>query len=71
MINQEIFVVVGGKLRDPSIIEFSDPSALHLVGSFASYDEAKAVWRGEAQKTVDDALMRYFIVPLHKYLVVE
>ena len=32
------------------------------------HDEALAAWRRKAQETVDNALMRYFIIHAHKLL---
>ncbi len=61
---QELFLVLGGELTDVTKIDFSAPEHLHIVGVFTTYKEAEDVWRGNTQKTVDNALMRYFIVPL-------
>ena len=44
---------------------------LDLVGVYGSYAEAEDAWRANAQKTVDDAEMRYVIVHLHKLLQPE
>lgn len=68
MVEQEIFVVIGGKLSDPGEVEFQNVRDLHFVGSYPNRAEATLAWRGAAQKTVDDAHMRYFVVPLHEYL---
>jgi hypothetical protein len=38
------------------------------VGAFPNYTQALAAWRGKAQQTVDNALMRYFIIHAHKLL---
>lgn len=39
---------------------------MHVVGIFPDYDSAFAAWKGEAQRTVDDAHMRYFIAHIHR-----
>lgn len=62
--NQSLYLVFGGELVDTQGTEFRDPSALHVVGIFADHDSAEAAWRAEAQRTVDSAQTRYFVVPL-------
>ena len=39
-----------------------------MVGIFGSFDEAEEAWRGAAQRTVDDAEMKYVVVHLHRLL---
>jgi hypothetical protein len=63
---QRLHLVFGGELVDPARTVFRDVSSLHVVGIFASYEAARAAWKGEAQRTVDNAHMRYFIAPLHR-----
>ena len=41
---------------------------VHLVGVYDSYAAAEDAWRGKAQRTVDDAEMKYVIVHLHRLL---
>jgi hypothetical protein len=41
---------------------------MDVVGFFPDYKSAENAWRGAAQKTVDDAEMRYVVVHLHKLL---
>jgi hypothetical protein len=38
------------------------------VGAYPTYQDAAAAWRAKAQQTVDNALMRYFIIHAHKLL---
>ena len=47
---------------------FRDPSALDIVGVYPNYAAAERAWRGKAQQTVDNAMVRYFIVHLHRFL---
>lgn len=68
---QLLHLVMGGRVKDPQSLEFQDLSQVHLVGLFASYAEAEEAWRGWAQRTVDDAEMKYVIVHLHKLLEPE
>lgn len=65
---QLLHLVMGGRVRDPSTLEFADPSAIDVVGVFPSYGQALDAWRGAAQRTVDDAEMKYVIVHLHRLL---
>lgn len=57
-----LYIVLGGELEDLSGTEFRDPNAVHIIGVF-DYETAQKRWRGAAQQTVDNALMRYFIIP--------
>lgn len=61
---QPLYLVVGGELKTLDKTEFRDPANLHVVGVFPDRGVAVNRWRGAAQQTVDNALMRYFVVPL-------
>jgi len=65
---QLLHLVIGGELADVEHNEFRDLSKVDLVGAYPSYQEALAAWRSKAQSTVDNALMRYFIIHAHKLL---
>lgn len=65
---QLLHLVMGGRVTDPRSLEFQDPHSVHVVGVYPSYDEAVDAWRMQAQRTVDDAEMKYVIVHLHKLL---
>jgi hypothetical protein len=65
---QLLHLVFGGELRDLDGVEFRDLSSLDIVGIFPNYAEAQAAWRSAAQRTVDNASMRYFIVHMHRLL---
>jgi len=65
---QLLHLVFGGRLTDLSGTTFEDVSKLDLVGIFPSYAAAQEAWKSAAQRTVDDAQTRYFIVHLHKLL---
>jgi len=41
---------------------------LDMVGIFPNYATAHAAWKAQAQKTVDNAHVRYFIVHMHRLL---
>ena len=63
---QRLHLVFGGELTDPTTKTFRNVDDIHVVGIFPDYDSAYAAWRGEAQRTVDNAHMRYFIAHLHR-----
>lgn len=65
---QKLHLVMGGRVADPQKMDFVDLEALDIVGVFGSYAEAEDAWRGRAQRTVDDAEMKYVIVHLHRLL---
>jgi hypothetical protein len=65
---QKLHLVMGGRVSDPQGLEFTDLEKMDLVGIFDSYAEAEEAWRGSAQRTVDDAEMKYVIVHLHRLL---
>jgi len=66
--SQRLHLVMGGRVKDPRGHEFQDPESLHVVGVFSSYEAAENAWRAQAQRTVDDAEMKYVIVHIHKLL---
>ena len=61
-----LHLVFGGELKDPKGTEFRDPDAIDVIGVFPSYEKAYAAWKDAAQKSVDNAHMRYFIAHLHR-----
>lgn len=63
-----LHLVMGGKVSDPQGVDFVDLDRLDLVGVFPDYDSAVTAWRSRAQRTVDDAEMKYVIVHLHRLL---
>ena len=65
---QLLHLVFGGELKSLDSAEFKDLDRLDIVGIFPNYASAYAAWKGRAQRTVDNALMRYFIVHMHRLL---
>ena len=65
---QLLHLVVGGELKDVGGTEFRDLSKVDLVGAYPNYDAAHRAWQAKAQATVDNALMRYFIIHAHRLL---
>lgn len=65
---QLLHLVFGGELEDLTKVEFKDLSQLDIVGIYPNYAEAHSAWKSAAQKTVDNAQMRYFVVHMHRLL---
>ena len=65
---QLLHLVFGGELAALDTHTFRDMSRLDVVGIFPNYAEAYKAWKAAAQRTVDNAEMRYFIVHLHRLL---
>jgi hypothetical protein len=65
---QLLHLVFGGELKNFETYEFRDPSKIDVVGIFPDYASAERAWRSKAQRTVDSAETRYFIVHLHRFL---
>lgn len=63
---QRLHLVFGGELISPDKNVFKDVAAIHMVGIFPDYETAYLAWKAEAQRTVDNAHMRYFIANLHR-----
>jgi hypothetical protein len=63
-----LHLVFGGELLKLDDIQFKDLSKLDIVGIYPNYAAAHAAWKAKAQQTVDNALMRYFIVHMHRLL---
>ena len=64
----KLHLVFGGRVKDPQGLDFVDLENIDLVGLYGSFAEAEEAWRGRAQRTVDDAEMKYVIVHLHRLL---
>ena len=63
---QRLHLVFGGELIDPQKNVFRDVKDIHIVGMFPDYATAFSAWKAEAQRTVDNAHMRYFIAHIHR-----
>ena len=64
----KMHLVFGGRVKDPRTLDFQDLSKLEVVGFYEDYASAESAWRGAAQRTVDDAEMRFVVVHLHRLL---
>ncbi|HEY1709155.1 MAG TPA: DUF4170 domain-containing protein [Rhizomicrobium sp.] len=65
---QLLHLVFGGEVTSPTSTDFKDISRLDIVGIYPNYKEALKAWRGKAQSTVDNAMMRYFVVHIHRLM---
>ncbi|MEO1170167.1 MAG: DUF4170 domain-containing protein [Pseudomonadota bacterium] len=71
MSENKLHLVFGGRVSDPQTLDFNDFESMDLVGIFPNYEEAEEAWRANAQRTVDDAEMKYVLVHLHRLLEPE
>lgn len=65
---QLLHLVFGGELSDVESVEFENLDNIDVVGVYPNYAKAYDAWKDAAQRTVDNAEMRYFIVHLHRLL---
>jgi hypothetical protein len=66
----KLHLVFGGRVADPQGLDF-DMATIDVVGQFPDEASALDAWRANAQRTVDDAEMRYVVVHLHRLLEPE
>ncbi|TXC69078.1 DUF4170 domain-containing protein [Sphingorhabdus soli] len=66
--SSKLHLVFGGRVSDPRTLDFTDLSTIDIVGVYPDYKSAEKAWRGAAQRTVDDAEMKYVVVHLHRLL---
>lgn len=67
----KLHLVFGGRVKDPRGLDFADLDSIDIVGIYPDFKSAEAAWRGAAQRTVDDAEMKYVVVHLHRLLEPE
>lgn len=63
---QRLHLVFGGELTTPSEKVFRNVDDIEVVGIFPNYSSAYDAWKEAAQRTVDNAHMRFFIAHLHR-----
>ncbi|PZX16530.1 uncharacterized protein DUF4170 [Palleronia aestuarii] len=63
---QRLHLVFGGELVDTTGNVFKNVDDIHIVGLFPDYKSAYDAWKTEAQRTVDNAHMRYFLAHIHR-----
>ncbi|WP_404370516.1 DUF4170 domain-containing protein [Sphingomonas sp. MMS24-J45] len=64
----KLHLVFGGRVSDPRTLDFDDLNSIEIVGVFPDYASAEKAWRAAAQRTVDDAEMKFVVVHLHRLL---
>ncbi|MEH3047964.1 DUF4170 domain-containing protein [Sphingomonas adhaesiva] len=64
----KLHLVFGGRVSDPRTLGFDDLTSIEVVGIYPDYASAEKAWRAAAQRTVDDAEMKYVVVHLHRLL---
>lgn len=65
---QLLHLVFGGRVTDPQGLEFENLDEIDIVGIYPDYKSARDAWRGASQARVDDALYKYVVVHLHRFL---
>ena len=63
---EDVFLLAWG--TDELTYRAVDLEKIDLVGLYDSYAAAEDAWRGAAQRSVDDAEMKYVVVHLHRLL---
>jgi len=66
--HQLLHLVIGGELKQVGETEFRDLTKVDFVGAYPDYAAAFVAWKAKAQATVDNALVRYFIIHAHRLL---
>jgi hypothetical protein len=66
--SQLLHLVIGGELEAVDVPRFRDLKNVEFVGAYPNYAAAHQAWKSRAQQTVDNALMRFFIIHAHKLL---
>ncbi len=65
---QELHLVLGGELASLDGVTFRNLEDIDIVGVFPDYASARVAWERKARETIDNAQMRYFLVPLHRLI---
>lgn len=65
---QLLHLVIGGELKNVQDVEFENLAEVDFVGAYPNYKAAYDAWKSAAQRTVDNAEMRYFIIHAHRLL---
>ncbi|MGE3142752.1 MAG: DUF4170 domain-containing protein [Hyphomonadaceae bacterium] len=65
---QLLHLVIGGELAALDKPQFADLTKIDFVGAFPNYKAAYDAWKAAAQRTVDNARVRYFIIHAHRLL---
>lgn len=59
-----LYIVFGGEMKDCASSTFVNEQDIDIKGFYSDRDTAYSVWKGASQQSVDNAMMRYFLVEL-------
>ncbi|MEK7660946.1 MAG: DUF4170 domain-containing protein [Pseudomonadota bacterium] len=65
---QLLHLVIGGEMEQIGQVHFRDLPQMHFVGAYPNYHDAREAWKTAAQKSVDNAHMRYFVIHAHRLI---
>lgn len=65
---QLLHLVIGGELIDPNKTEFRNLKDIIFEGAYPNFAEARKAWKAAAQRTVDNAHMRFFVLHAHELI---
>ena len=62
------YLVLGGHLKELNhrSKEFTDVTQVQFVGGYETWAQARDAWKAHSWMNVDNAHMRFFIVPVDK-----
>ena len=63
-----LHLVFGGRVTDPQGMDFENLDDIEIVGIYPDFKTAEAAWRGASQQHVDDAMMKFVVVHLHRLI---
>ncbi|RPD37467.1 DUF4170 domain-containing protein [Candidatus Liberibacter solanacearum] len=64
---QALYLVFGGELEEITKKKIRNLDDIDVVGIFSSYSSAYDAWKEKSQQTVDNALIRYFVVDISRF----
>jgi hypothetical protein len=65
---QLLHLVIGGEIETLGDVAFRDVSKIDFVGAYPNYALAREAWKSAAQRSVDNAHMRYFVIHAHRLI---
>ena len=63
-VNQHLYLVFGGFLKEIGKEDFSDIKSLEYVGIYDSFTKAKKAWKSKSIKDIDYANKKFKVIPL-------
>ena len=68
MKKQSLFLLFGGKLKNVSSDQFKEVKNIDIIGIYDNLVDASKNWKSISIKNIDNALLRYKVVPLNNIL---